>query len=94
MPPQVTQTYERSYDFAWLGVLARAKPITDIAKVRIDDPATYLKIVGALVPRQLILERETSPSVDYADLSNEELVEIIDRKQREKAVKNVLIALK
>jgi p-hydroxybenzoate 3-monooxygenase len=30
MRPQATQTYERSYDFAWLGVLARAKPITDM----------------------------------------------------------------
>jgi p-hydroxybenzoate 3-monooxygenase len=30
MPAQATQTYERSYDFAWLGVLARARPIADM----------------------------------------------------------------
>ena len=30
MRPQATQTYERSYDFAWLGVLARAKPMADM----------------------------------------------------------------
>ena len=29
-----------------------------IAKVRTDDPATYLKIVGSLIPRNLILDRE------------------------------------
>jgi p-hydroxybenzoate 3-monooxygenase len=30
MPAQATQTYERSYDFAWLGVLTRARPIADM----------------------------------------------------------------
>jgi p-hydroxybenzoate 3-monooxygenase len=30
VPRQAAQTYERSYDFAWLGVLARARPITDM----------------------------------------------------------------
>jgi p-hydroxybenzoate 3-monooxygenase len=30
VPTQTTQTYERSYDFAWLGVLARAKPMADM----------------------------------------------------------------
>jgi hypothetical protein len=40
-----------------------------IAKVRADDPATYLKIVGSLVPRELIMQREESPAIDYADYS-------------------------
>ena len=30
MPAQATQIYERSYEFAWLGVLARAKPNADM----------------------------------------------------------------
>ena len=29
-----------------------------IAKVRTDDPATYLKIVRSLIPRELIMHRE------------------------------------
>jgi len=30
MPPEAIQVYERMYDFAWLGVLARARPIADM----------------------------------------------------------------
>jgi hypothetical protein len=32
-----------------------------IAKVRTTDPASYLKIVGSLIPRNLILDREYGP---------------------------------
>lgn len=32
-----------------------------IAKVRTEDPAMYLKIVGSLIPRNLILDREYGP---------------------------------
>jgi hypothetical protein len=32
-----------------------------IANVRTTDPATYLKIVGSLIPRNLILDREYGP---------------------------------
>jgi catalase (peroxidase I) len=61
-----------------------------IAKVRIDDPAMYLKIVGSLLPRELIMQREESPPVDYAELSDEELVEVIDRRRRQKFVEDIL----
>jgi p-hydroxybenzoate 3-monooxygenase len=30
MPSDAVRTYERSYDFAWLGVLARARPLDDM----------------------------------------------------------------
>jgi p-hydroxybenzoate 3-monooxygenase len=30
VPVEAIRTYERTYDFAWLGVLARAKPIADM----------------------------------------------------------------
>ena len=40
------------------------------------DPATYLRIVGSLIPRELILQREQGPDVDYADLSNDEICEL------------------
>jgi hypothetical protein len=65
-----------------------------IAKVRMDDPATYLKILGSIVPRELIMQREVSPTVDYAELTDEALVEIIDRRQREKAVEQLLISIR
>ena len=62
-----------------------------LAKVRTDDPATYLKIVVSVVPRQLVLEREASPP--YAELTDEELGEIIDQRRRQKAVEELLISI-
>ena len=61
-----------------------------IAKVRVDDPATYLKIVGSLVPRELIMQREESPAINSAEITDEELVEVIDRRKRQKFVEGVL----
>jgi len=63
-----------------------------IAKVRQDDPATYLKIVGSLVPRGLILKREESLHFDYADLTEQEMFEIIDRRRKQKYVEGVINA--
>jgi hypothetical protein len=64
-----------------------------IAKVRTDDPAMYLKIVGSLVPRQLIMQREERSAVDYAELTNEELVEIIAKRRKQKAIEELLISI-
>jgi hypothetical protein len=61
-----------------------------IAKVRVDDPATYLKIVGALIPRELIMQREESPAINSAEITDEELVEFIDQRRRQKMVEEVL----
>jgi hypothetical protein len=41
-----------------------------IARVRIDDPATYLKIVGSLIPRELILQRERGPAINISDVTD------------------------
>src|ERR1700722_13815340 len=57
-----------------------------IAKVRMDDPATYLKIVGSLVPRELILDREQAPAIDSAMITDDELVEVINRRRRQQFV--------
>jgi catalase (peroxidase I) len=64
-----------------------------IAKVWTDDPATYLKIVSSIVPRELIMQREESPAVDYAELSHEEVIEVIDRRRKQKAVEKLLISI-
>ena len=61
-----------------------------IAKVRIDDPATYLKIVGSLVPRELIMQREESAAINSAEITDEELVEVIDKRKRQRFVEEVL----
>jgi hypothetical protein len=64
-----------------------------IAKVRIDDPIAYLKIVGSLVPRELIMQREESPAINYAEITHEELVEFVDQLRRQKSIENALKSL-
>jgi hypothetical protein len=61
-----------------------------IARLRTDDPATYLRLVGALVPRELILQREQEPDINYAELSFEELATVIEIERRRKFVKAAL----
>jgi hypothetical protein len=61
-----------------------------IAKVRVDDPIAYLKIVGSLVPRELILQREESPEINLAEITDDELVEYINNRRRQKSIEAVL----
>jgi hypothetical protein len=61
-----------------------------IVKVRTDDPATYLKIVGSLIPRELIMQREESPAINSAEITDEELVEVIEQRRRQTFVEGVL----
>src|ERR1700760_77012 len=39
-----------------------------IARVRRDDPAAYLKIIGSFVPRELVFQREREPAIDIENL--------------------------
>jgi hypothetical protein len=61
-----------------------------IAKVRIDDPIAYLKIVGSLIPRELILQREEAPAINLTEATHEELVEYVDERRRQQSIENVL----
>lgn len=61
-----------------------------LARVRAQDPASYLKIVGGLIPRELVLQREESPAVDYAELSHDELVDLLEAVRKRKFVENAL----
>lgn len=61
-----------------------------LASVRTQDPASYLKIVGGLIPRELVLQREESPAVDYAELSHDELVDLLEAVRKRKFVENAL----
>jgi len=64
-----------------------------IAKVRLTDPIAYLKIVGSLVPRELILQREESPAINYAEITHEELVQFVDQMRRQKNIETVMKSL-
>lgn len=55
-----------------------------LATLRADDPATYLRIIASLLPRGLILKREQAE--DYADLSIEDLEEILQRERHNGAM--------
>lgn len=70
-------------DFAEHGIQA-------IATVRTTDPAMYLKIVGSLVPRELVLQREQSPAINYSEITHEELVGFVEERQKQKRIEGVI----
>jgi catalase (peroxidase I) len=61
-----------------------------IVKLRTDDPATYLKLVGSLVPRELILQREQAPPINSAVITDDEVVRFVDQRRRQKAVEDIV----
>jgi Family of unknown function (DUF5681) len=61
---------------------------TVLEKLRKTDPEAYLKIVSRLVPRELVLERERDPG--FADMTEDEVVELLDRAQRDDLVRSYL----
>lgn len=65
-----------------------------LAHVESDDVRrAYLRLVGALVPRELVMQREEAPDIDYADLSDEEAVKLIDAKKRRTFIESALKAV-
>lgn len=61
-----------------------------MAQLRQKDPATYLRLVASLVPREMILQREEAPAVDYAELTDAEIVAMLEEQQRRKFIENAL----
>ena len=61
-----------------------------IAQVRTADPATYLRIVVAMVPPELILRRELEPAFDYADLTYEEAGKLADAQRKRQIIRRAI----
>jgi hypothetical protein len=61
-----------------------------IEQVRQEDPVMYLKMVRSLVPRDLIARHEDGPDVDYAELTDDELIELIELQKRRNNVQRIL----
>lgn len=61
-----------------------------IATLRQEDPATYLRLVSSLVPRQLIVKREEQADADYADMSYEEIGELIETARRGRIIRKAI----
>ena len=61
-----------------------------IARVRMADPVSYLKIVGALLPPELVLKQESQPSIDYADLTFEEAGALADEERKRQIIRRAI----
>jgi len=59
-----------------------------LEKLRKTDLEAHLKIVGRLVLRELVLERERDPN--FADMTEDEVVELLDRARRNDLVRSYL----
>jgi hypothetical protein len=62
-----------------------------IEQLRNSDPFGYLRLIGALIPRQLILQRERE--IDFADMSIDEIEELIERARCNQAQRHRLAAV-
>ena len=48
------------------------------------------RVVGSLIPRELIMKREEAPAIDPANVSHEELVEYVEERRRQQSIECVL----
>jgi hypothetical protein len=62
-----------------------------IARVRQGDPVAYLKLIASLLPKEMVLEREGEPDVDYDNISLEEYIELIELLRRRSRMKDELL---
>lgn len=56
-------------------------------KLAADDPASYLRAVTSLLPR------ETIAPDDYGDLSDDEIADVIERAERARRVRKIIEAI-
>jgi hypothetical protein len=61
-----------------------------VKRLRENDPATYLKLIGWLIPRELILKREQSLDFDLADLTDDEALAFIEAERRRRMIRNAI----
>jgi hypothetical protein len=64
-----------------------------VARLRERDPATYLRLVASLVPRELILQREEQAVSDYVALTDAEVVEMLENQKRQRLISSALKAI-
>jgi hypothetical protein len=64
-----------------------------ISQVRATDPATYLKMIGSLLPRELILQREQSPLINWDEVTYEELASFVEDRRRRLSMEHLLMSI-
>lgn len=62
-----------------------------LERLRNEDPGLYLKMIAVLVPKSLIREYETKH--DYTNLSEEEVIELLEEARRKHIVEKMLEAV-
>lgn len=60
-----------------------------LARLRKCDPAMYIKFIAVLLPKALVLQREAAP-VDYAALSQEELIKLLEDTRRRRLIEQAI----
>lgn len=61
-----------------------------IIRVRVADPAAYLKLVGSIVPKELVMQREQAPPINWDEVTYEDLALFIEDRRRQKSMEQVL----
>lgn len=62
-----------------------------IARIREADPAAYVRIVGSLIPRELVVQRETAPQADLDSLSLSEFMELLEQAKHRQVLRSALM---
>jgi NAD(P)-dependent dehydrogenase (short-subunit alcohol dehydrogenase family) len=63
-----------------------------IAQGRRGEPVAYLKIIGSLVPREMVHAQEGDPAVGLENLTLSELIELVEQAERRSANRRALLA--
>jgi hypothetical protein len=61
-----------------------------LARIREEDPVSWFAIIMKFVPAELILKLEKGLGVDYSGLSDEEFVELAEKRKRNWMMNTVL----
>ena len=61
-----------------------------ITKLREKDPKAYLALIVKLIPREILIARENAPAIDYADLTDEEVAELLIRESQRQKIESYL----
>lgn len=58
--------------------------------IRKEDPVSYFKIISSFIPKELIMQLEKAPTIDYSEISDEELVELLKSAKRRRDVEGAI----
>jgi len=61
-----------------------------LVKLREKDPAMYIKFIAVLLPKSLIHKYEVESDADYANMTQEEVVQLLDDIQRRRKVEKMI----